>query len=393
VPIPGLGPTFAALTYEIPEGREETRAVLTNLSLGYPAFVLPIRNAEATVSFPDGNLLVEDLNGVVGGAPAEAEALWDRARGRVLVHLSYLDGDAPPGELREAPWIKGTFKMKTAYVGPWPLENVEGRLEGRGAQIRLPAIEARAADGRLQAFGGLDLGNPGEGHVKLQFRHQEGDASAVSEILGMSPDRLTGKLAATGALEGALRPGTRFTEVGRIDFDAEVRDGTLGKGPLTLTLARLASVQGWTGLFGRPLHFGSLKTSLRIEEGTLHVEDFSLVGPELRILSAGQMKLHEEGRPVDLLVALLLFNPVDWVIGTVPVIGDWVLGKDRSLVALYFRLKGPWESPDGSYVPPQTLRTATGWAERIVVGGVRGLRDLLRPGSEATPPDPPVERE
>ena len=194
------------------------------------------------------------------------------------------------------------------------------------------------ADGRLQAFGDLDLGTPGEGHVKLQFRHLEADAAAVGEILGMRQDRLTGELAAMGTLEGPLRPDARFTEVGKIDLDVEIEDGTLGKGPLTVTLARLASLQGWTGLFGRPLPFDTLDTSLRVEKGTLHIEDFNLVGPELRILSAGRMELHEEGLPVDLLVALLLFNPVDWVIGTVPVIGDWVLGEDGSLVALYFKL-------------------------------------------------------
>ena len=393
VPIPGLGPTFAAMTAMAPEGQEERPVVLRNLRVRYPAFVLPIRDATATVSFPDGNLLVEELEGVVGGAPAQVEALWDRRRSRVLVHLSYLDGDAPPGALRETPWIEGTFEMEKAYVGPWPFEELEGRMHGVGARIHLPAIEARMADGRLQAFGDLDLGTPGEGHVKLQFRHLEADAAAVGEILGMRQDRLTGELAAMGTLEGPLRPDARFTEVGKIDLDVEIEDGTLGKGPLTVTLARLASLQGWTGLFGRPLPFDTLDTSLRVEKGTLHIEDFNLVGPELRILSAGRMELHEEGLPVDLLVALLLFNPVDWVIGTVPVIGDWVLGEDGSLVALYFKLEGPWESPDGSYVPPQALRTATGLAERIIVGGVRGLRDLLLRGGGREKPEGETESE
>jgi hypothetical protein len=393
VAIPGLGPTFAALTSVAPKSQKERGAVLRDLRLGYPAFVLPIRDATATVSFPDGNVLVEKLEGVVGGALAEAEALWDRPRNQVLVHLAYLDGDAPPGVVRETPWIEGTLEVETAYVGPWPLEEVEGPIQGTGAKIRLPAIEARLANGRLQAFGDLDLGKPDEGQVKLQFRLLEGDASAVAKILGMRDDRLAGKLDALGTLEGPLRPGDRFTDVGRIETEVEIRDGKLGKGPLTLTLARLASIQGWTGLFGRPLPFETLKTSLRVEKGTLHVEDFNLVGPELRILSAGRMELHEEDRPVDLLVALLLFNPVDWVIGTVPLIGDWILGDDRSLVALYFQLEGPWENPDGSYVPPQTLRTASGWAERIIVGGVRGLRNLLLPGGSGSEPQGSVEPE
>jgi uncharacterized protein YhdP len=317
----------------------------------------------------------------------------------VVVDLSYLDGEAPAREEAapngeaatdppvEAPWLDGTFAFERVHVGFWPLESVAGKMRAVGAELRLLGVKARLADGELEAEGTLALDNPEEAPVELRLNHRGGDAAAVASILGLGKERLTGDLTASGTVEGSLRPDPRFSSTATIDLEVEITDGTLGKGPLTLTIARLASLQGWTGLFGRPLPFNKLASSPRIDHGTLHVEEFNLDGPELRILAAGKVELLEEGRPVELLVALLLFNPVDWVIGTVPVVGDWILGKDRNLVALYFRLEGPWASPDGSYVPPQTLRTAGGWTERIIVGGIRRLRDLLLPGGEKTEPN------
>jgi hypothetical protein len=383
-PIPGLGSAFAALS-EGPPDREKSPLLISNASVGYPAFLLPIREANATLSVENGDLLVENLEGIVGGAPAQAQALWSPSENRVLVQLSYLEGEVPTRELPDAPWIQGTFGLKHAYLGPWHLENVQGEFAGFGSELALPRIEGELAGGRIRLDGSLELGKSGRAPVALELDLQEADAERIGRTLSLEPETLSGELGATGKIEGPLRPKTPFLKEGRVDLKATVKNGTLGNLPVTVTLARLATPLGWTGLFGRALPVETLETSLRIQEGVLHVEDFELVGPELRMLSAGRVRLLDEGRPVDLWVALLLFQPVDRVLENVPVIGDWMLGKDRSLVGLYFRLEGPWGSPEGSYVPPQTLRTATGWAERIIVGGVRTLRDLVVGGGGAKP--------
>ena len=385
-PIPGLGPAFAALAEGQPSEREEALVRVTGLTLGYPSFLLQIRDAEATVSFPDGNVLVEELDGAVGGVRARGRAFWNRTKNLVLVDLAYGDEEPRGARRPESPWVEATFTMETAHVGLWRLEDVVGKFSGVGSEIRLSGLTAELADGSLEAAGTLDLSHEGKAPLAMSFELREAAASEVGATLGLQQGTLAGTLATAGRMEGPLQPGLPFVVGGRIDLDVEVREGKVGNLPITVTLARLANPLGWTGLFGRPLPVETLDTKLQIERGTLQVVDFNLVGPELRILSAGRIELDDAERPVDLLVALLLFQPVDRVISTVPVLGDWILGDDRSLVALYFKLSGPWEEPDGSYVPPRTLRAATGWAESIIVGGVRRLRDLLLPsGSRGTP--------
>jgi hypothetical protein len=380
VPIPGIGPAFAALSEVGPPDRERAPMILRDARVGYPAFVLPIRDATATIWVDDGNLLVQDLEGVVGGIPAQVQALWSPSENTVLVQVTYGDGEVEPAPQPDVPWIDGKFALETAYLGSWRLDDVEGEFRGSGSRIQLPRIEGTLAGGPIRLDGALDLDKSGHAPVALNLDLKKADAAKVGEMLGLEDGTLAGELGATGTLTGPLRPGTPFIAEGEIDLEAKVQNGKLGNLGVTVTLARLATPLGWTGLFGRPLPVKNLETSLQVHHGMLNIKDFTLVGSELRMLAAGHVGLLDEERPVNLLVALLLFQSADRVLENVPVIGDWILGEDRSLVALYFRLEGPWGNPEGSYVPPQTLRAATGWAERIIVGGVRRLRDLIIPG-------------
>ena len=71
-----------------------------------------------------------------------------------------------------------------------------------------------------------------------------------------------------------------------------------------------------------------------------------------------------------------------------------VLGENENLVTVYVRLQGPWKDPVARLVPPQSVRTAAGWAERMIGAGVSQLRKILSlPGTkpEPEPDDPPEE--
>jgi hypothetical protein len=384
VPIPGLGPAFESFASD-EEGADEIPLQLRDLRVGYPAFLFPIRDATATLSFPEGNLLIEELEGVIGGAPAKLQALWDRGQSRVVVDVTYLDGEAPEGTNPTDPWFEAMFSRPSAQVGIWKLADIRGQARGLGAKLHVPRMEAHLGGGPLDADGTVDLSREGVAPIEFRFHVEEADANEVAEMITLPPKTLTGKMAASGSLVGPLEPDVPFVKDADMVVDFTVRDGKLGNLPVMVTIARLATPLGWSGLFGGALRFNTLESSLRIEQGTLHVDSFSVDGPELRILAAGQIDLMPDDMPVDLLVALLLLEPVNRLVDTVPLIGDWMLGKDRSLVALYFELKGPWEDPEGDYVPPETLRSATGWAANMIVGGVRRLRDLLLPGRRATP--------
>jgi hypothetical protein len=243
--------------------------------------------------------------------------------------------------------------------------------------VELTEVEARLAGGAFRAHGHVSIDEEGSAPLAFEIAVAGADAAGVGEILEFGPDVFAGRVDASGKIEGRLTPGRDFREDSVATLHLDARDGTIANLPLLLAVARLASPLGWTGLFGRPLPYRTATADLRIEKGTLRTENFALDGPELRMLTAGEIDLLEEARPVDLVVALLFLRTVDQVLERVPFVGSFLLGENRSLVALYFKVEGPWRDPGGRPLPPATITTAAGWAGRVIGLGARRVRDML----------------
>jgi hypothetical protein len=382
-PLAGLGPALRALIGAGDPARPDLVLRVERASLGYPAFLLPLRDASATLRFPGGNLLVEELRGVFGGAPAQIRALWDRTAERLILGIHYEDGEAPPASApadvpaAEHAWLDGDFAAETLYLGKWRLDAVRGRFHGDGPSLELHEVSGKLAGGDVKARGYVSLGEPAAAPLAFVVDVSGAESSGVGPFLGFEPDDVTGPLEADGIIAGRLDPERKFLADADMRLDVRIRNGTLGNTPRTMLIARLASPLGWTGLFGRPLPCDEIALDLDIRQGKLRTEEFSLVGPELRMLAAGEIDLESEKLDTDLLVALLFLRTVDRVIGVVPGVGQWVLGPDRSLVALYFQLQGPWDDPTGLPLPPTALTTAAGWAGRLLGGGVQRILDVL----------------
>ena len=383
-PIPGLGALFASIRSE-EERDPEPVLELQDLRVAYPGFVLPFRDADATLRFPDGNLLVERARGVLGGAPAVVRAFWDRSAGGLTVDISYEDGDAPPLVETTLPpsnaWFDCRFSMDTIFLGRWRLDGVNGRFHGAGPTVELQDVTARLANGDLVAQGYVDLREESAAPFGFVLDLEKAEAAGVATEIGMQAGTLDGSLAAEGSFVGRLVPARSVFEDADVRLRTTIRDGTLGNTPRTVALARLASPLGWTGLFGRRLPYDEIQASFSIRNGLLRTPDFALTGPELRALAAGEIDLLDDDLQTDMVIALLFLQTIDSVLERVPFVGSWVLGQDRNLVALYFQLDGPWEAPRGRPLPPSAIQSATGWAGRLLGGGVKRIRSLLTSGS------------
>lgn len=384
-PIPGLGALFASIGSD-EERDPEPVLELRDLRVAYPGFVLPFRDADATLRFPDGNLLVEHARGVLGGAPAVVRAFWDRSAQGLTVDIRYEDGDAPPLVEPALPpedaWFDSRFSMDTIFLGRWRLDGVNGRFHGTGPTVELQDVTARLAKGDLSAQGYVELKEESAAPFGFVLELENAEAAGISTVIGMQEGTLDGNLAAGGSFIGRLVPDRSVLEKADVRLKTTIRDGTLGNTPRTVALARLASPLGWTGLFGRRLPYDEIQASFSIRNGLLRTPDFALTGPELRALAAGEINLLDDDLQTDMVIALLFLQTIDSVLERVPLVGSWVLGPDRNLVALYFELDGPWDAPRGRPLPPSAIQTATGWAGRLLGGGVRRIRDLLTTGSQ-----------
>ena len=399
VATPGLAAAFSALA---PRSGSPAAAVplrVSKLRLEHPALLLPLRDASAELRLRDGRLFVEQGRALVAGAPADVRAEWDRPNQKVSVEIRYdyaaAGGASAPPDRTDPIWIDGRFALERLQLGPWPLQGVEGRLSARGADVDLIDVVAQVGGGRLTASGDLSLAQSESAPIAMAIDLQDADVSEMARILSLDPEAITGRGGLRGPIRGALSADASFLATADIQVDVDLRDGTLRNLPQTLQLARLPSLQGVLGLFGRPLPYKRLDATFEIEKGVLRTERFALLGPELRILAAGEVDLKVPEKTTDMVVALLFAQTVDRVIDAVPLLGSWVLGKDENLFAIYVRLQGPWKDPQVGLVPPNSLSAAAGWAGRMIGRGMRGLRDLgdfVIPGGgrgDETAPDAP----
>ena len=384
VPIPGLATAFASL-----KGGAVDRAplvlALSDFQIGYAPFVLPFRDGEVLLSFPTGRVVIEEAAGVLGGRPARIAGAWDHVANRVELAIRYLDGEAPPRVDPGGVWASGGFAAELIHFGAWPVHGLVGGLRAEGADVELFDLAGTLEGGALGGRGYVSFAEPAFAPYGFVLDGRGIDAAGVVRILEFEPGTLTGVLDADGTLAGRLSPERTFLEDADVRLHTVVQQGTLGNLPATVLIARLASPLGWTGLFGRPLPCDEIRADLDIRNGALRTDDFTVQGPELRILAAGEVDLLSEDLDTNMLVALLFLQSVDAVLERVPVVGRWMLGDKNSLVAVSIRIEGPWEDPSGSFVAPSTLQAPVDWAGRMIGGGLRRFRDMLIPASAGAP--------
>jgi hypothetical protein len=357
VPIPGLGPAFTALAKRGETDQPPVQVQLSDFQIGYTAFVLPIRNLNARLSFPDGGVAVDEAEGVLGGAPARLSAVWKRETNHLSVDIAFQDGDAPPRSESNGSWAEGYFATETLPLGNWRVDGAAGGLRATGASV--------------------SLAEPGAAPFEFEIDVAGADAGTIRHYLGMVEGTVTGMAHGKGRLAGRLEPEHRFIEQAEVDLEARFEDGTLERLPAILALARLPSLQGVRALFGLALPYDSITAHFKIQQGMLRTENFLLQGPELRVLAAGEIDLYSPDLQADMTVALLFLQTIDWVIGQLPIVGDLILGKDSNLFALYFRLEGPWRTPTARLVTPEAIQTPTDWATKVIGGGMAQLKKLF----------------
>lgn len=390
VPIPGLRPAFRALQARTAGG--PPRPVrLRNFRVGHPAFVLPIRDLDGWLSSaPGGGLALDRAEGVLGGAPARLSGVWDAARHRIDGQVEYHDEEAPPPEEKsEAGWAAGTIETEQLYLGHWRMEEVRARLRARGARIELTDVNGRFAEGRLSASGRLSLAEEGYAPYAFDFAVEDADAAQLSVYTDLGVERVTGTAFVEGNIEAVLEPGEPLLASADVAVHMRCRDGAVRDLPFSIALARLPSVQGLGGLFGRPLPYDSLYTDLAIVDGMLRVRELLLEGPELRMTAAGEIDLVSPRHEQKMIVALLFLQTVDRVIGQLPVLKELILGKDGSLVTLYFSVEGPRDDLRAQLLAPDAVTRAGDWTAKMISGGVSRLKSLLGfPPAEGNGHDP-----
>jgi len=393
VDLAGLAPMADALRAGDADATVPTVLHFDELDLRLPSFMLPLRAASGSLRFPDGGVLADPVQGILGGAPASMRVRWDPAVDRVDVAVHYNEGAAPGGPITGPLWLRANVDFEQLAIPEWPIESLRASLSGERALVTLHTIDGRIAGGNLAGSGSLDLSEPTRAPFKLDFSVASFEPRQMCATFGLPPESVSGRGNAKVRMAGGLRPGGSFAGEGQLDAKLELRDGTVDRLPALVAIARLPSLAGVTGLLGRPLPYKTASVDLSLADGRLAFADGKLLGPQLRILASGEMNAASPDRPLDLVVALLFLQTLDRLLEEVPVVRNVVLGDDENLIAVYLRVKGPRANPSVTLLPPQSVKSVMGFASKAVIAGVKRLGQLIplghgKPATDHSAPSP-----
>jgi hypothetical protein len=392
VPLDGLDDAAAAMRAGDATASEPTAIRFQDLDLRFPGFILPLRQASGRLSFPNGGVAAEGVQGVLGGAPADIAVHWDRDADRVDVDVRYGDATSP-GEPTTGPrWLSGKIAFEKLRIPDWPIDELEIELAAERSIVSLAKLDGRLAGGKVSGVGHIDLGPVDRAPFALDLRGQDFDPAPLCATFGLPADSIQGRGFARVHMVGALRPGGDFANEGQLSVNLVLRDGTVGRLPTLVAIERLPSLAGVTGLLGRPLPYTKVEADLALANGRLGLSNTKLLGPQLRILGSGEMDLSKTPPQYDFVIALLFMQTLDKLLEQVPIVRNVMLGEDQNLIAVYFRVRGPRDDLSVTPLPPQAVSTIVGFASSAVMDGVRRLGALIPlPGRQEQPqPAEPV---
>lgn len=373
----GLEAAIDGLVGDDAGGGQAPALTFSELALRYPAFVLPLRDASGVLRFPAGGILTEGARGVLGGAPAELDVRWEPAADRVDVAIRYSEELASGQPVGGPTWLSGRIALDSLDIGHLRPTNVDARIDAVGTEVRFPDVRAEIAGGALSGSGSVALGVAGRAPFVFELEVRDFDAAPVANAFELPEASVVGRGKAAGRVAGVLRPGGRFATEGELDVHVELENGSVAKLPGLVALARLPSLSGVSGLLGRPLPYDTLSLDFKLANGQLGIADAKLLGSELRMLGSGEMNLNTPTKESDFVVALLFLQTLDSVIGSLPIVRNVMLGKDRNLLALYFHMYGPRDDMFVTPLAPERVRDIVGFASSAVMKGVRTLGKLI----------------
>ena len=358
------GPSSLALALEIPDLRVQGHSFHTTV---------PLR--------------IEMREGLVTVGPATLSGMtgWLHARGQIAfagaVDLT-VRGKIPlalllhrPGTLTDA---TGTGELDLAIAGPWltpryvgllkvagggfrltdhpdAFQKIGGKVSFEGDKIPVATLDGEFAGGRVTVSGSAAR-SPGVGwRWVVDLGLEDAEAGRVFPRTGKGKGTVSGRTQIAGSITAE---GNRWSAL---------EESLTGKVKLTMKEGRFRGLTVLTNILrvvnltpdpavGMP--YDSLRANFTLKHGILETHDLQFVSDTVKVGGVGTIDLRSS--EVDMLLGVQPLRMVDRVINflrlsKIPVLGRLLFGKERSVLVIAVKVRGPWAETEVVAVPEESL--------------------------------------
>jgi hypothetical protein len=250
--------------------------------------------------------------------------------------------------------IGGSIQASEANLGKFPMSDLSGDFNRQpGGDWHVYNFAAIAFKGRVN----LDLKGRGpDNWVHIRGNVAKMDPAPLFLMSGSRKESpIFGQLSLSEDLWANMDKDFFDTLAG--DIDVTIRDGTLNKFTLLSRMLSLLDIKNYlTARFPDPrvagVPFKLIICDLKGNHGLFYTDNFSLQGPVMEMAASGSVKFGDS--LLDMQIGVFPFDTVDWVLNSIPVIGQRFGAGTGKLVAGYFDVKGPVSDPR---ITPKPLTT------------------------------------
>ncbi len=250
--------------------------------------------------------------------------------------------------------ISGHVDAREAVLAALVMKNGKTDFKYRNGDWSVDNLTASSLDGHLS----LNIvGRQKDDWIRIFGRAQNLNAAALFLLKrGMTSSPISGRLDATADL-WADTDGDFFATMGGTAI-MKLRDGTIDRFTLLSRLLELIDLRSWlTAKVPDPrvsgLQFRNVTADFKGSNGVFYTDDLLLDGPVIDIVASGDVNLDKS--TLDMKVGMIPFSTVNWLLGSIPVVGKNVAGGTKSIISAYFNVRGPITDPHVTPAPISTV--------------------------------------
>lgn len=344
---------------------------LESVKANHPLLRLPLMIEKARIDLESDQTIQFTGSGFWGKTEFQTQGFADSIRGRVSASATTR---ADIGEM-----IK--LALPHTAIGDWiygPLV-AEGILNEKGVMIDPARIEI--GKGYLRFKGRQDYRSQAGMHWISHIHIVQEPAKNLYQIYKPGGKLLDGSLTLEGLLTLTASDGTGSFSGLNGQARLLVENGWISQTNPILTALALISLErifkpGSPGVKDGRLYFDRIEGEIEIEKGKILVQNLTFQSPAVNAVGTGTIDLNRDH--LQLKIGLQPLGTVDSIVSSIPVIGNILTGKEKSLIVYSLEVTGSLSNPRIKNVPLKNIsESALGYVERMVFTPERVLKSLM----------------
>ena len=273
-----------------------------------------------------------------------------------LTGIRSVKGEKGQGEMGK---IKATVSVDKGTWQKIPFQDVQTQLIFDKQMLIFDSLELSTMNGRVVLKGSVDLTEEAPKY-KIDVKTDSISSRRLNRELGLRRVLTTGPLTLRGGMTCRGKTITDLEKTAEGDIGFNVAGGSvkgfsvLSKILSILNVAQLLKMQ-LPDVTSDGMPYNEISGHFNAHNGILYTNDLVLKSDSINMAIVGKFDMINE--TIDITVGVQPLQTIDKIVGIVPILGWIIAGKDRTLIMVYFSVKGPANDPVVTAIPFQSMAT------------------------------------